>query len=156
MKHSVMFRIGGLVPQKITVGTGFFEKRIAFAASFAQRQCDGTVRIPVFDPLNQTAEYSVCIIAVLSTLQYKGAKTKVISFKTAGQDFFFREPIAAAGVMIPADAAVETVIPANVADLDQPPHKHMVSVDFFALSIRTFCQFSCRRVRAVFYEKNII
>ena len=63
-----------------------------------------------------------------SALQYEGSEAQFISGLAAGEDIFFREPVASGAGIAPADAAVETVVFAVIGEFDPSADIDVVSV----------------------------
>lgn len=126
-----------LMPQKISVGSGVEESPIAVEGLLSNGKRDGTIRVETFDVCDQADHFLIRIIRILSALQYEGSESQFISGLAAGEDIFFREPIASGAGVAPADSAVETIVFAVVGEFDQ-------SADIDAVSVMAVLFFPCQ------------
>ena len=124
----VVAGIEGLVAQKIPVCPGIKKGLVGSAAPFPHREGQGTVGKGGFDLADQAGQPLVREETVLPALEHKCAHAQLIALAAAVQDLILRKPVAADVGIAPADTAVETVVPAEVGELDQPPDIDIPSV----------------------------
>ena len=124
----------GLVPQQIPVCAGVKHPLIIAGAVFAERKRNGAVRIFLPDGGNHAAD-AVHRENAFAALKHKRAEAERIAFGTAAENLLVRQNVAFTGAVAPADAAVQTVVPAHVADFNQPANENGGAVDFAADSI---------------------
>ena len=129
MQLSVVHRIRRLVPEQIPVCARVKICLITRSFFFPDRECHCTVRVCPLDRRHQVADPFIRKIGVFSALQHKGAKSKLIPRRAAGEDLLLREPVALGTCIAPADTAVITVIFAVVGELDQPADIDLFSVN---------------------------
>ncbi len=86
---------------------------------------------------DQTDYFLICIISILSALQHESAESQFISGLAAGENVFFREPVASGMGIALADAAVETIVPAVIGEFDQ-------SADIDVMPVMEVPFFSCQ------------
>ena len=100
--------------QQIAVRTRVEQGLIAFAAAFAQRKGHGAVGVARFERFDQRHEHRVGEKRILPALQHKGAKAEVIALIGALQDLLRRQPVAFDIPVASPDAAVQTIVFADV------------------------------------------
>ena len=121
--------VGGLVAEEVAVRPGVKEPLIALPGPLPQGEGHGAVGVAFLDLPNQGAEDLVGKIAVLAPLEDKGAEVQGVALLAAGQNVLRGQAVAVAVCVAPPDTAVETVVFADVADLDEAPGVDGGSVD---------------------------
>ena len=128
MQRGVMGRIGRLMPQQIAVRPGVKQTLIAFPASFTQRQRDGAIRKLPLDGAEQIAENLVGKPGIFTALQNEGAKSKRPAFPAAEQNLIRAQTVALCAAIAATNAAIETVVFAPTADLNETAGVDRVSI----------------------------
>ena len=131
-----MLRIRSFVAQQITVGACIEVCLIAGTAFFANGQCNGAVRMLLADGADNSADFVICIIRILTTLQHEGTEAEPIAFSAAGQDFLLRQTVAFRKAVACADTAVVAVVFAVIGEFNQTTDIDLVAVILTAEFIR--------------------
>ena len=116
-----MLRICRFVAQQVPVGTGLPQPPVAVPAPLPHGKRQRAVGKLRFDGSHQGAEADVVVPGVLAALQHKGAEAQGISRFAAVEDLLLGHPVAVDVPIVPADAAVEAVVPAVVGKFNEPP-----------------------------------
>ena len=83
----------GLVPQQITVGSGFIETLIALSRTLPDRKRHSTIRMRGLDVRNDPAEAIVSVMWILASLEDERPEPELISLVTACEYLLVRQPI---------------------------------------------------------------
>ena len=134
-----------LMPQQVAVSPRIEHGLIGLRRIFPDRKRDRAVRKLRFDRQHQRADGINIAFACLPALQNKGAEAERIPLPAAGQDLLCCEPVARAVTVGAPDAAVQAVVPANVADLDQAADIDGIPVYAVTGTTRLF-----RSIRSIF------
>ena len=98
------------------------------------------IREGLLDGTDQAAQHLICVEGILASLQNDRAEPEFMAFLRAGKDHLGIQTVALRVFIAAADPAVETVISADTADLDQTTGKDLVSVDTSAHTVRLLCK----------------
>ena len=80
------------------------------------------------DGADYSADFVVCIIRILATLQHEGAEAEPIAFSAAGQDFLLRQTVALRTAVAGADTAVVAVIFTVIGEFNQTADIDLVAI----------------------------
>ena len=117
------------VAEQVTVSPRFKEPLVAFPRPLPQREGHGAVGVCRLDGGEQGSEPLVGEVAVLAALQDEGAEAQLVALGAGRKNILLGEAVAVAVGVPRTDAAVEAVVLADVADLNQPADEHGVAVD---------------------------
>lgn len=132
MKTSVVVWVCGLVAEEIPVCPGLKEALVAGPAPLPQGESQGTVGPPGLDLLDERAENLIGEVAVLPPLKDKGAKAQGIALLAAVQNVLGGQAVAVTVRVAFANAAVEAVVFAQIADFNEAAGIDLVAIDFLA------------------------
>ena len=133
MELGIVGRVGGLMAEQVPVRPGIKPQLVDLPVKLPQREGDGTVRPAGLDGPHRLRHPVRGEPRVLAPLEYKGAKAPAIPLFAAVQNGVPVQPVAGHMMVVPPDAAVQTVIFADVAALDEPP-----DVDLFPVPPAAF------------------
>ena len=88
------------------------------------------------DSADDSADFVICIIRILTTLQHEGTEAEPIAFSAAGQDFLLRQTVAFRKAVACADTAVVAVVFAVIGEFNQSADIDFVAVILTAEFIR--------------------
>ena len=123
-----------LMAQQVAVRARLVHAAVIVRGILAQRQGDGAVGVCRADARNDPADAPHRHRA-LAALQHERAEPQLVSLRAAGQDGLLVQRVAVAAGVRSADAAVEAVVPADVAHLDQAADVHVHAVHRAARSV---------------------
>ena len=118
MQHRVVLRIRRLVPKKVAPRPRIVQRLIELPAEFSDGHRHRAVRPALRDAPHYMAHLLLIIIRILSALQDEGPEPMLIAVRAASEDVLFIEPVSLHAAVAAADAAVITVVPADVRELD--------------------------------------
>ena len=150
-----MLLIGRLMPEQITVRTGFAKRLVALPAPLPERKRHRAVRMPFLDSLYDPDHYFIRKMRILPALKNNRMQAEAVAFVGAGQNLLFREAVTVTFAVASSDSAVETVVFTEVADLDQSPYKDFIPVYGFPQT-DGFGSEVFRRFRGPVCEKEFI
>ena len=127
VKFRIMLRVGGLVPQEITVRARIEQQPVLRAFQFADGQRHGTVRVIRFDRADQCGETFRRICRIFAALKHERAEAILISGIAAFEDFRLVQAVTFDFQIGLADAAVQAVVAADVGKLHDAAHEDFVS-----------------------------
>ena len=128
VKPRIVRGAGRLVAQQVAVRARLAQARKALVAPLTQGQRHRAVRIARLDRAHNVLNPFVGEESVLAALHHERAKAQRVALLAAGQNVVLPKPVARAACVAAADSAVQAVVFADVADLDQPADEHAVAV----------------------------
>ena len=128
MEFCVMFGRRRFVAQEIAVRACVEPRLVHGARAFADRERDRAVRERRTDRRDQPGHRVVGKTEVLAALQDERPEAVPVPVPAAVQDDFRREPVARNGAVARADAAVETVVAAEVREFDESADEDVAPV----------------------------
>ena len=116
--------------QQIPVRPCLFEPLVTVIGFLPDRQGQCTVRPALFDLADDRFHPFIRIVRILAALQHKSTKSQFIAIFTAGQDLFFRQPVAIRISVTLTDSTVIAVIFTVIGKFNEPSGKYLIPVVF--------------------------
>ena len=155
MELTVVPRICGFVPQQISVCACRMQSLIALPAPLTHGKRHSAVGMAPFELFYDTGQDFVGVVGIFPSLQYEGPKAQVISFISTGKDFFRGQPVSLAVLIAFPDPAVNAIVLADIADLDEPAGEDGIPIDFLSDRYRCIFKKLSHFRRSVFYQESI-
>ena len=108
------------------------EVSVALAGTLAEGEGQRTVGVGGLDGGDEGDQPLVGEVAVLAPLENKGAESQLVALGAGRENILAFEAVAVTVCVSRADAAVETVVLADVADLDEATDVDRIAVDGLA------------------------
>lgn len=123
-----MLFIRSLMAQQISVRPCIKIALIAFLWLFSDRECNCAVRILCLNPGHYPTDALIRIVRILTALQHKGAKAKLIATLAACHNLLRAQAIAVRVRITVPYAAIEAIVFAVVGKLYQPSYKNLIAI----------------------------
>ncbi len=118
VQAGIVAGVGAFVAQQVAVRAAAAQQRVAFLRQFTQRECDGRFG-PGCTHLGHGFGQGPYGGRILSALQHESPQAQFPGAVAAGKDVFVGEGVARQPGVAAPDAAVQTVVAADVAPFDQ-------------------------------------
>ena len=116
------------MPQEIPVCARLKKAPVALFALLSDRQGNGAVGMSLLDLRNDLAYKIIRKMRILPSLQHESPEIQRIAAVRTVEDLLFREAVSLNLPVIPAEAAVQAVVFADIRELDEPAQVNVLSV----------------------------
>ena len=142
--------------EKVAVSPCLKESLVALSGALTQGKGHGAIGVSRFDGGEQGSEPLVGEMTVLAALEDEGAESQLVALFAGREDVLLGEAVAVAMGISRADTAVETVVLADIADLNEAADVDGVAVDHQPLGHGLFGQVGGGLGGAAVYEGDVV